>query len=662
MTKRILSIMLTLCMVLMLAPKAVFAESSTGSKSSYTKACEAIDKEYTYTGHDLGATYTPEATTFKVWAPTATEVYLNQFSTGSDEEPGAEDLGSYELTKLLDGEKWTGVWTITIEGDQKNVHYTYTITATKPTGTQTITKQIQDIYSVAAGVNGKRSMVCDLDSTDPEDWQKDSHVFVDETTDSLVWELNIKCFSYDSASGVSEANRGKYLAFTESGTTLNGKGNVSTCVDYLKEMGVKTVRLNPFYDFGSVGESDSVSQDIMDIGSQNFNVPEDSYSSNPYDGNVRIKECKQMIQALHNAGISVVMDVDYTHTALKDSCFQGTVPDYYYRLAGDGTFSDRYGFGNELATERAMYREYVIQSLLYWVNEYHVDGFNFNSMGLMDAETMQLIRNALNKVNSRITTRDDGYSSVCSYHSSDATYKLQSVNGQSWKKCQYCGDEIGKSELKDTVIEKSPENEESVSNVTKTIARTNTDKNDAKGSSFAPLKLKATSSKNKTVKLSWSKVSGAEGYIVYGAMRGKTMKKIKTTTGKSYTVKNLKKDKYYKYMVVAYKTDKGQQVAFSISKIAHIAVKGGKYGNSTKITVKKINPIKKGKKITLKATVKNSKKKVKTYVKLRYESTNTKIATVSSKGVITAKGKGVCYIYVYAQNGVYKKVKVTVKE
>lgn len=217
--------------------EGVFAESSTGSKSSYTKACEAIDKEYTYTGHDLGATYTPEATTFKVWAPTATEVYLNLFSTSSDEEPGAEDLGSYELTKLVDGEKWTGVWTITIEGDQKNVHYTYTITATKPTGTQTITKQIQDIYSVAAGVNGKRSMVCDLDSTDPEDWQKDSHVFVDETTDSLVWELNIKCFSYGSVSGVSEANQGKYLAFTESGTTLNDKGNVSTCVDYLKEMG-----------------------------------------------------------------------------------------------------------------------------------------------------------------------------------------------------------------------------------------------------------------------------------------------------------------------------------------------------------------------------------------------------------------------------------------
>ena len=207
----------------------------------------------------------------------------------------------------------------------------------------------------------------------------------------------------------------------------------------------------------------------------------------------------------------------------------------------------------------------------------------------------------------------------------------------------------------------SGEDGQSIANVTDTITRTNTDKGDIEGSSFAPLKLKATSSKNKTVKLSWSKVSGAEGYIVYSAMCGKTMKAIKTTTGKSYTMKNLKKGKYYKFIVVAYKTLNNKQVVSSISKVTHVAVTGGKYGNATKITLKKIKPIKKGKKVTIKATVKNSKKKVKTHVKLRYESTNTKIATVSSKGVITAKGKGVCYIYVYAQNGVYKQVKVTVK-
>ncbi|MGN0488269.1 MAG: Ig-like domain-containing protein [Ruminococcus sp.] len=202
---------------------------------------------------------------------------------------------------------------------------------------------------------------------------------------------------------------------------------------------------------------------------------------------------------------------------------------------------------------------------------------------------------------------------------------------------------------------------QSVSKVTDTIAKTDTDNGDVKGSKFAPLKVKAVSTKNKTVKLTWSKVSGAKGYIIYGANCGKTMKKLKTTTAKSYTLKNLKKGKYYKYMVVAYKTVNGKQVVTSISKITHVAVKGGKYGNATKITVKKISPIKKGKKATIKATVKNSKKNVKTHVKLRYESTNTKIATVTSKGKITAKKKGTCYVYVYAQNGVCKKVKVTVK-
>ncbi|MGN1125886.1 MAG: Ig-like domain-containing protein, partial [Ruminococcus sp.] len=222
----------------------------------------------------------------------------------------------------------------------------------------------------------------------------------------------------------------------------------------------------------------------------------------------------------------------------------------------------------------------------------------------------------------------------------------QEGNIEYWH-CKDCGkyfsDKDGKKtiELKDTVIAKLPaENEQSC---------------------FAPLMLKAASPKDKTVKLTWTKLKGVKGYIVYGVRCGNDLKKIKTVKGNSYTIKNLKKGKYYKYMVVAYKTVNGKQVTISNSKVAHVAVKGGKYGNVTKITVNKINPIKQGKKLTLKATVKYSKKNVKTHVPIRYESTNTKIATVNSKGVITAKAKGVCYIYVYAQNGVYKKVKVTVK-
>lgn len=428
MRKRIMSIVLAICLVLTLVPALVFTRKTGKGNveryyagkdyavdNAYTTAGKNIDDEYTYTGNDLGATYTPESTTFKVWAPTATEVSVNLYATGSDSEPEAGLIGRGELEKLMEGEKWTGVWEILLEGDFKNNYYTYTITA----GKQKTTKETQDVYSVATGVNGNRSMVCDLDSTDPEGWENDSHVFVDEVTDSLVWELHIKDFSYDSASGVSKDNRGKYLAFTERGTTLNGEGNVSTGIDYLKELGVTTVQINPFYDFQTINESGSDSQYIWGYDPQNYNVPEGSYSSDPYDGNVRIKECKSMIKALHDAGISVVMNVDYNHTYSTDSCFQATVPDYYYRMTDKGAFYNGSGYGNECATERAMYRNYFIQSLLYWVNEYHVDGFCFDLMGIMDVETMNLAREALDSVDTRIITWGEGWANGDSYH---ATY------------------------------------------------------------------------------------------------------------------------------------------------------------------------------------------------------------------------------------------------
>ncbi len=423
-TKKLISAALAVCMLASTSVVSSFAanveDASTGADvaadSVYTQACEAIDSEYAYTKRDLGATYSPESTTFKVWAPTATEIKVNLYTRGSDHEEGAEDLDTYDLEKLMDGEKWTGVWTATLEGDFKNIYYTYTVTAANTTGTKTTTKETQDVYSVATGVNGKRSMVCDLDSTDPEGWENDNHVLLNESTDSSVWELHIKDFSYDPASGVSEANRGKYLAFTEKGTTLNGEGNISTCIDYLKELGITTVQLNPFYDFQSINEEGSNAQFNWGYDPQNYNVPEGSYSSNPYDGNVRIKECKEMIKALHDAGISVVMDVVYNHTYSTDSCFQNTVPNYYYRMTKIGGFSNGSGCGNECATERAMYRDYVIQSLLHWVNEYHIDGFRFDLMGIMDVETMNMIRDALDQVDPRITTWGEGWTGGNSYH------------------------------------------------------------------------------------------------------------------------------------------------------------------------------------------------------------------------------------------------------
>ncbi len=420
-TKKFVSIVLALCMLgstTAITSMAATTDAETVSGGSFaidnaaTEALEALDTEYRYDGNDLGATYSKEETTFKVWSPTALSVSVNLYATGSDSEEGAKSLGSFDLK----ADEKTGVWSLSVVGDLKNVYYTYTIKVKNPTTGAITTSETQDVYSKAVGVNGNRSMVVDLDDTDPDGWENDTHVFRDKVTDSTVWELHVKDFSYDASSGVSEANRGKYLAFTENGTTLNGEGNISTCIDYLKELGVNTVQLNPVYDYASVNEAGDDEQFNWGYDPQNYNVPEGSYSSNPYDGNVRIEEFKSMIMALHDAGISVVMDVVYNHTYSTDSCFQKTVPNYYYRLNKVGAFSNGSGCGNECATERAMYRNYVIQSCLYWVNEYHVDGFRFDLMGIMDVETMNLIRDALDKVDTKVTMWGEGWTGGDSYH------------------------------------------------------------------------------------------------------------------------------------------------------------------------------------------------------------------------------------------------------
>ncbi len=428
-TKKLVSAVLAVCMLASTSVLTSFAakaddNSTVGANTPYSNACEAIDSEFAYNGNDLGATYAPDKTTFKVWSPTATAVKLNLYATGSDSEEGAADIGNYDLEQVMDGDRFTGVWAVTVDGDLKNVYYTYTVTAVPTTGGAAITKETQDINSVATGVNGNRSMVCDLDSTDPEGWENDKHILLDDVTDSSVWELHIKDFSYDPASGVSEANRGKYLAFTETGTTLNGEGNISTCIDYLKELGVTTVQLNPFYDFQSINEAGNNSQFNWGYDPQNYNVPEGSYSSNPYDGNVRIKECKQMIQALHNAGISVVMDVVYNHTYSTVSSFQKTVPNYYYRMTKTGAFSNGSGCGNECATERAMFRQFLINSCRYWVDEYHVDGFRFDLMGLMDVEAMNAIRENLDEVSENISMWGEGWTGGTS------TYPTNTCTGE----------------------------------------------------------------------------------------------------------------------------------------------------------------------------------------------------------------------------------------
>lgn len=439
MAKKILS---TLLCAILIASSAVIANAASTSKSksgdtAYATASRELDKNYGYNGTDLGATYSKDSTTFKVWAPTATKITLNRFATGSDSEEGAKDLGKTELKKELktegDESTFTGIWTATVEGDIKNTYYTYTVTAKNVTGSKTTTNETADVYSVATGVNGKRSMVCDLSDTDPEGWDKDAHVVQDRSPQNSVWEIHVKDFSYDKQSGVSDKNRGKYLAFTETGTTLNNEGKISTCIDYLKELGITTVQINPFYDYGSVDEAGNDAQFNWGYDPVNYNVPEGSYSSNPYDGNVRIKECKQMIQALHNAGIAVVMDVVYNHTYSADSCFERTVPNYYYHMKDNGTYSNGSGCGNETASDNLMFRNYMIQSCLYWVNEYHVDGFRFDLMGLHDVETMNLIRDELDKVDPRLTMWGEGWTG------GSGTFPTTTCTGAAFKQATQSG-------------------------------------------------------------------------------------------------------------------------------------------------------------------------------------------------------------------------------
>lgn len=340
-------------------------------------------KKYHYDGKDLGASYTKEQTVFKVWAPTAQQVKLCLYQDGTS--------GTCLSEQLMDKEE-QGVWSSCVEKDLEGVYYTYQVTIDNET------KETQDIYGKACGVNGARSMVVDLEKTNPDGWKEDAFLERGNVVPA-IYELHIKDFSSDPHSGVTKEHRGKYLAFTEDGTTLDDKGEFSTCLSYLKELGISHIHLLPTFDFASVDESKPL-DDQFNWGYDplNYNVPEGGYATDAADGHVRIQEFKQMVQAIHRAGLGVVMDVVYNHTYNTDSAFQKTVPDYYYRLEEDGTFANGSICGNDTASERYMYRKFMIESVCYWAKEYHIDGFRFDLMGLHDVDTMNEIRKALDQL------------------------------------------------------------------------------------------------------------------------------------------------------------------------------------------------------------------------------------------------------------------------
>ena len=340
---------------------------------------EPFHRENYYTG-SLGPDYTPGGTCLRLWAPTAEAVTVTLYHKGD----GGAVLGTEPLVRGAHG-----VWSIWLPGEQHGRYYTFAVTVNG------ITRETGDPYARAAGVNGVRSMIVDLARTAPSGWERDVRPAI-PPAQRAVWEVSVQDFSQDAASGVRPAWRGKYMAFTQQGTTLHGDGIHPTCLNYLKRLGVKYVQLMPIFDFGSVDEAKPLLRQYnWGYDPTNFNVPEGSYSTDPTQGEVRIRECREMIAALHAAGIGVVMDVVYNHTYRTENSLNNTVPYYFFRQNADGSFSNGSGCGNEFASERPMARRYLIDSILYWAKEYHIDGFRFDLMGLYDAESINAVRAAL---------------------------------------------------------------------------------------------------------------------------------------------------------------------------------------------------------------------------------------------------------------------------
>ena len=328
----------------------------------------------------LGADYSLAGTRLRLWAPTAQAVTVRLYRR----DDGGSSIGPLPLQR-----NGQGVWSIWLPGDQHGRYYTFDVTV------DGVTRQTGDPYARAAGVNGTRSMIVDLSRTAPSGWQRDTRPVIPPCR-RTVWEVSVRDFSQDPSSGVRPAWRGKFLAFTQQGTTLRGEGVHPTCLDYLKNLGVGYVQLMPIFDFGSVDESRPLLRQYnWGYDPTNYNIPEGSYSTDPHRGEVRIRECKAMIAALHAAGIGVVMDVVYNHMYRTENVLNNTVPYYFFRQNPDGSLSNGSGCGNEFASERLMARRYLIDSVLYWAQEYHIDGFRFDLMGLYDVETMNALRAAL---------------------------------------------------------------------------------------------------------------------------------------------------------------------------------------------------------------------------------------------------------------------------
>lgn len=411
-------------------------QNSRASKRNhnwYDKCADDIDESYTYEGSDLGIEATKDATTFYIWAPSATDIKVNIYAKGVDDDGASSKYGTYSLEKMCSWwnmDEWDGRWTIKLIGDWRGLYYDYTISTPDITGAHDTTYQVADPYAIAVSADGNRSYITDPATVSPDGWENDKHIYVDTTKANTVYKVSIKDFSKDTSSGMT--GKGKYSAFTETGATVNNTGELLSGINYLKELGVTTVQLAPFSDYASDNEYEIV----------NFNAPEPDYASDASNGDVIIKECKAMIQALHNAGISVLMEMPYTHTFTPtESVFEKVLPGYYYRRNTTGTYYTTTDYDNECATERAMYRKYVENSMKYWADVYHIDGFSidlvdcFDTKGYYSREDKWLdeVKENVAKTDSKLVIWGDNYTKA-DRQNKNSIYDdiISSINGSTY--------------------------------------------------------------------------------------------------------------------------------------------------------------------------------------------------------------------------------------
>lgn len=355
---------------------------------------QALDfnKYPVYQGTDLGLNYSPERSIFRIWAPTALQAMLLIYS----DHVNPNFVENFPMKKDVNG-----TWIFTWPGDHKGKFYAFSVFIDKKWS-----DVVPDPYAKASAVNGKRAAVIDLKETNPPGWEKDKSPPFKSKTDAIIYELHVRDATIAASSGIRE--NGKFLGLTETGA--KNREGLSTGLDHLKELGITHVHLLPVYDFNSLDETLQHPGYNWGYDPLNYNVPEGTYATNAYDPVLRIIEFKQLIKTFHENGLRVVMDVVYNHTALSEqSSFNQLVPGYYYRHSKDGKFSNASACGNETASERPMMQKFILESMKYWVKEYHIDGFRIDLMGIHDIQTINMVSRELHKIKPDILLYGEGW-------------------------------------------------------------------------------------------------------------------------------------------------------------------------------------------------------------------------------------------------------------